>query len=58
MKVVYRALKWRLSLNDCRNRGYILNLYPFHPEEAKWIFFPIKAKKLKRIRLVFEFSEK
>ena len=50
MKVFYRAVKWRLSLNDCRNRGYILDLFPFNQEEIKWIFFPIKPAKLKRIR--------
>lgn len=24
MKVFYRAVRWRLSQNDCKNRGYIL----------------------------------
>jgi adenylate kinase len=50
MKVFYRALKWRLSLNDCRNRGYILDCFPNNIEEIKWIFYPVKPKKLERIR--------
>lgn len=24
MKVFYRAVRWRISQNDCKNRGYIL----------------------------------
>ena len=24
MKVFYRAIRWRLSQNDCKNRGFIL----------------------------------
>ena len=50
LKVFYRALKWRLQLNDCRNRGFILDSFPTNPEEIQWIFFPIKPKKLQRIR--------
>ncbi len=32
------------------NRGYILDNFPITEEEANWIFFPIKPKKLLRIR--------
>ena len=37
-KVLFRAVKWRLSQNDCKNRGYILVNYPFGVEDAKHIF--------------------
>ena len=34
MKVFYRAIRWRLSQNDCKNRGFILQNFPrFTPEE-------------------------
>lgn len=33
MKVFYRAIRWRLTQNDCKNRGYILENFPrFTPE--------------------------
>lgn len=37
-KVLFRAVKWRLSQNDCKNRGYILVNYPYGVEDAKHIF--------------------
>ena len=37
-KVLFRAVKWRLSQNDCKNRGYILVNYPYGFEDAKHIF--------------------
>lgn len=50
LKVLYRIIKWRLSQNDCMNRGYILDNYPLFTEEAEWIFYPQKPKKLERVR--------
>jgi adenylate kinase len=41
------AIKARLSQNDCRNRGFILDNFPKHYEECDLIFFPNK-RKLKR----------
>ena len=38
LKVLYRAVKWRLGQNDCRNRGYIIDDFPRFEEEAKFIF--------------------
>jgi adenylate kinase len=38
LKVLYRTVKWRLSQNDCRNRGYILEDFPKFNEEAKFVF--------------------
>jgi len=37
-KVLFRIVKWRLSQNDCKNRGYILVNYPYGYEDAKHIF--------------------
>ena len=28
MKVFVRAVRWRITQNDCQNRGYILENYP------------------------------
>ncbi|KAL4510745.1 hypothetical protein ABPG72_004899 [Tetrahymena utriculariae] len=49
LKVLYRVIRWRLSQNDCFNRGYILDNYPLFGEEAGFIFYPQK-KKLDRVR--------
>ncbi|EGR29553.1 hypothetical protein IMG5_153240 [Ichthyophthirius multifiliis] len=49
LKVLYRAVKWRLNQNDCLNRGYILDNYPIFGEECNYIFYPQK-KQLDRIR--------
>ena len=38
MKVFYRAVRWRLSQNDCLNRGYILDGYPKKYEDAVQLF--------------------
>jgi adenylate kinase len=45
--VFYRAIKWRLSQNDCKNRGYILDNFPSFEAEADIVFTPM-GKKLKR----------
>ena len=47
MKVFYRALRWRLSQNDCANRGYILLNFPHHPSELQYIFDRVNPKKFK-----------
>lgn len=41
-KVLFRAVKWRLSQNDCKNRGYILVNYPLGYEDAKHVFLKCK----------------
>lgn len=49
MKIYYKVIKWRLSQNDCSNRGYILENFPNHQEECDLIYYPNKAKlKLKK----------
>lgn len=48
MKVFYRAIRWRLSQNDCRNRGYILENFPRFAPELDLVFNKISLKKLKR----------
>lgn len=37
-ELVYKCLKWRLSQNDCLNRGYILDGYPKKYQDAKELF--------------------
>ena len=48
LKVFYRAIRWRLSQNDCLNRGFILDNFPSFSEELKYIFMKVSDKKLKR----------
>lgn len=50
MKVFYRAIKWRMSQNDCSNRGFILYNFPRFQSELDLVFTKVTAKKLKRIR--------
>ena len=33
------AFRWRLSQNDCQNRGYVLDGYPFSYETSNQVFF-------------------
>eukprot|EP00828_Plagiopyla_frontata_P042469 TRINITY_DN6340_c0_g1_i1.p1 TRINITY_DN6340_c0_g1~~TRINITY_DN6340_c0_g1_i1.p1 ORF type:complete len:335 (+),score=108.84 TRINITY_DN6340_c0_g1_i1:266-1270(+) len=47
-KVLIRVIKWRLSQNDCRNRGYILSNYPNLTNDTTFIFQT--QQNLKRIR--------
>lgn len=37
-ELIYKCYKWRLSQNDCLNRGYILDGYPRKYQDAKEIF--------------------
>ncbi len=48
MKVFYRAIRWRLSQNDCKNRGYILENFPRFSPELDFIFNKTNPKKFKR----------
>lgn len=48
LKVFYRAIRWRLSQNDCFNRGYILENFPRFTNELEYIFNKINPNKLKR----------
>lgn len=49
MKIYYKVIKWRLSQNDCSNRGYILCNFPQLQEECDFIFYPNKTKlKMKK----------
>ncbi len=34
-ELIYKCYKWRLSQNDCLNRGYILDGYPKRYQDAK-----------------------
>jgi len=59
-KVLYRVLKWRLSKNDCKNRGYILLDYPKDYEETNFIFKTqknLKRKKPKKKKTVVDVKE-
>ena len=48
MKVFIRAIRWRLTQNDCKNRGFILENFPNFNFELNHIFNKISLKKLKR----------
>jgi adenylate kinase len=48
MKVFYRAIRWRITQNDCKNRGFILENFPKFSPELNYIFNKISLKKLKR----------
>jgi len=48
MKVLYRVIRWRLTQNDCKNRGFILENYPKFSPEISFIFNKISLKKFKR----------
>jgi adenylate kinase len=48
MKVLYRVIRWRLTQNDCKNRGFILENYPKFSSELGYIFNKISLKKFKR----------
>lgn len=48
MKVFIRIVRWRLTQNDCQNRGYILENFPQFTSELNFIFNKLSDKKLKR----------
>ena len=48
MKVFIRAIRWRMSQNDCQNRGFILENFPNFNSELNYIFNKMSLKKLKR----------
>ena len=46
--------------NDCRNRGFILDGFPLHYEDARFIFYDLKKKikrKKKRVKKVKKIEE-
>jgi adenylate kinase len=47
-KVFIRAVRWRLTQNDCKNRGYILENFPVFNSELDYIFNKLSDRKLKR----------
>ena len=48
MKVFIRAVRWRITQNDCKNRGFILENFPSFTPELTFIFSKLSLKKLKR----------
>lgn len=38
-ELLNEAFRWRLSQNDCQNRGYILDGYPYSSETASGVFY-------------------
>ena len=38
-ELLNEAFRWRLSQNDCQNRGYVLDGYPTSYETAKGVFY-------------------
>jgi adenylate kinase len=49
-KVLYRCLKYRLSRNDCYNRGYVLDDPLLGHKDLEILFKPMSKKALRRIR--------
>lgn len=47
--MINEAVRWRLSQNDCQNRGYVLDGYPISFDTAKGVFYvtPQKPEKKK-----------
>lgn len=43
-ELINEAFRWRLSQNDCQNRGYVLDGYPYSYETARGVFY-IKPKE-------------
>ena len=43
-EMMSEAVRWRLSQNDCQNRGYILDGYPVSYQTAKEVFFVTPVK--------------
>ena len=43
-EMMSEAFRWRLSQNDCQNRGYILDGYPVSYQTAKEVFFVTPVK--------------
>lgn len=37
-KLIYKIFKWKLTQNDCRNRGYILDGFPREFKDAQYLF--------------------
>ena len=37
-EIIYKIFKWRFTLNDINNRGYILDGFPKSLEQAKFMF--------------------
>lgn len=40
-ELLYKCYKWRLTQNDCLNRGYILDGFPRRYEDAREIFMGV-----------------
>ena len=38
-ELLSEVFRWRLSQNDCQNRGYVLDGYPFSYETSRQVFF-------------------
>lgn len=47
-ELLSEAFRWRLSQNDCQNRGYILDGYPISYDTSKQVFYiPGKGPEVK-----------
>ena len=51
------AVRWRLSQNDCQNRGYVLDGYPISYETALEVFFITPEKPAPKPKKVNEDGE-
>lgn len=48
-ELMNEAVRWRLNQNDCQNRGYVLDGYPYSFEQAKGVFFITPKRPEKKI---------
>ena len=51
------AYRWRLSQNDCQNRGYILDGYPISYKTAQEVFIVVPPAPEKKKPVINEDGE-
>lgn len=48
-EMMNEAVRWRLNQNDCQNRGYVLDGYPFSFDTAYGVFFIVPKRPEKKM---------
>lgn len=56
-ELLSEAFRWRLSRNDCQNRGYVLDGYPICYVTAEQVFFVIPEGPKKKPPVLNEEGE-
>lgn len=55
-ELMNEAVRWRLNQNDCQNRGYVLDGYPYSYDQASGVFV-IKPKRPEKKVVIGEDGE-